>query len=151
METKKAICKLTGSNEYPKLRGIVTFTQNEKNVLVRISIINFPVNKTTCLESIAGIHIHSGHSCTPRNNPAFTNALDHYNPNHCEHPYHAGDLGNLFINRNGSAFLMMLNDRFSVDEIIGKTVILHMNKDDFTTQPSGNSGNRIACGMIKEK
>lgn len=40
-------------------------------------------------------------------------------------------------------------DRFSVEEIVGKTIIIHSNVDDFTTQPGGNSGEKIACGVIK--
>jgi len=46
------------------------------------------------------------------------------------------------------AFLAFLTDRFSVNEILGKTVVIHDGLDDFTTQPSGNSGNKIACGVI---
>ena len=41
--------------------------------------------------------------------------------------------------------------RFTVEEIVGKTVIIHSNADDFTTQPSGNSGEKIACGIIKKR
>ena len=43
---------------------------------------------------------------------------------------------------------MTMTDRFFVDEIIGKTIIIHAHLDDFTTQPSGNSGEKIACGEI---
>lgn len=152
MKTKQmAICRLMGSKEYSNLRGIILFNQNEENVLVRISISNFPVNKRNCNQSVASLHIHNGSTCTPNTKPAFTNAFEHYNPNKCNHPYHAGDLGNLFINKNGTARLDMITDRFTVEEIINKTVILHMNKDDFTTQPSGNSGEKIACGIIRKQ
>lgn len=150
MKTKQtAICRLMGSNEYPNLRGIVLFTQNENNVLVRISISNFPVTRNKCNQAIASLHIHNGNLCTPRRRPAFTNAQEHFNPNNCRHPYHAGDLGNIFINQDGSARLNIIIDRFTLDEINNKTIILHINKDDFTTQPSGNSGERIACGIIR--
>jgi Cu-Zn family superoxide dismutase len=54
----------------------------------------------------------------------------------------------LFGNQ-GYAFLMFLTDRFTAREIIGKTVIIHDKPDDFTTQPAGNSGNKIACGVIQ--
>lgn len=43
---------------------------------------------------------------------------------------------------------MFLTDRFKVDDVIGRTVIIHDKPDDFTTQPSGNSGEKIACGII---
>lgn len=44
---------------------------------------------------------------------------------------------------------MFMTDRFTVNEVIGKTVIIHLHPDDFATQPSGNSGEKIACGVIK--
>ncbi|MBP3600475.1 MAG: superoxide dismutase family protein [Clostridia bacterium] len=49
---------------------------------------------------------------------------------------------------NGRAFSVFLTDRFSVPQILGKTVIIHALPDDFTTQPSGNAGEKIACGII---
>ena len=78
----------------------------------------------------------------------FAGAMSHYNPKGCEHPYHAGDLPPLFGN-GGSALSLFLTNRFSVREITGKTVIIHDRPDDFTTQPSGNSGTKIACGVIE--
>jgi Cu-Zn family superoxide dismutase len=50
---------------------------------------------------------------------------------------------------NGSAWMMYSTDRFTIPEIIGKTVIIHSGIDDFSTQPSGNSGAKIACGAIQ--
>ena len=49
---------------------------------------------------------------------------------------------------SGRAWMVFLTDRISVDEIIGKTVVIHSNPDDFVTRPSGNSGVKIACGEI---
>ena len=46
--------------------------------------------------------------------------------------------------------MIFLTERFNIDEIIGKTIIIHSNPDDFTTQPGGNSGTKIACGLIKK-
>ena len=65
----------------------------------------------------------------------------------CNHPYHAGDLPPLF-SANGLGFSAFLTNRFVAEEIKGKTIIIHSNPDDFTTQPSGNSGIKIACGVI---
>ena len=48
------------------------------------------------------------------------------------------------------AFLAFITDRFTANEVIGKTVIIHDSPDDFTTQPSGNAGNKIACGIISK-
>ncbi len=70
-----------------------------------------------------------------------------YNPYTCAHPYHAGDLPPIF-GVNGYGFSMFLTNRFSAGEIIGRTIILHSMPDDFTSQPAGNSGAKIACGTI---
>jgi Cu-Zn family superoxide dismutase len=94
------------------------------------------------------MHIHEGGSCTGNAADPFADAGSHYNPEGCEHPAHAGDLPPLFSNR-GTAWGAVLTDRFSVGEISGKTVIIHLNPDDFTTQPAGNSGAKIACGVIR--
>ena len=78
----------------------------------------------------------------------FADSMAHYNPQDCEHPYHAGDRPPLFGN-NGYAYFVFLTGRFKVCEIIGKTVIIHLHPDDFHTQPSGDSGTKIACGEIR--
>lgn len=75
-------------------------------------------------------------------------AMAHYNPGGCKHPYHADDLPPLFGN-NGFVLSLFLTNRFSGDEVIGRTVIIHDQPDDFTTQPSGNSGTKTACGVIR--
>lgn len=51
---------------------------------------------------------------------------------------------------NGNAFLCFMTNRFKIKEVLGKSVIIHSKPDDFTTQPSGNAGEKIACGMIRE-
>ena len=73
----------------------------------------------------------------------------HYNPSGEPHPEHAGDLPPVLNNR-GTAWGAIYTDRFYPEEVIGKTVILHDRADDFYTQPSGNSGEKIACGQIRE-
>lgn len=77
----------------------------------------------------------------------FAEVGKHYNPGSCPRPAHAGDLPPLFNNK-GYAIQMLLTDRFTVEEIIGRTVILHSGPDDFTSQPVGNAGVKIACGVI---
>ena len=101
----------------------------------------------SCRGAIFGFHIHSGSQCGGNMQDPFADAGEHYNPNGCMHPYHAGDMPPLFGN-NGYAFQIFLTDRFTVNDIIGKTVIIHSEPDDFRTQPGGNSGSRIACGQI---
>lgn len=79
---------------------------------------------------------------------AFSAAIGHFDPHGCPHPQHAGDLPPLLL-CGTRAFSVTLTDRFRVSQIIGKAVVVHENPDDFTTQPSGNSGARIACGVIR--
>ena len=145
-----AICMLQGSREYRNLRGICMLYQTDQGVMIRVNIKGYPMpSRIRCNQPIVGFHIHEGESCTGNRNNPFADAKGHYNPNNCDHPYHAGDLGNLFINRDGSALMSLLSDRFTVNDVIGKTMILHKDLDDFKTQPSGNSGEMIACGVIR--
>ena len=139
-----AYCLLKGNKQYKDLKGLVLIYDDN---LIKITISKFPVNNLKCSQSIIAIHIHEGKECNSQN--SFESALGHYNPNKCEHPYHAGDLGNLFVNKDGTVLMMMKYDRFDINDIIGRTIILHSKFDDFKTQPSGDSGERIACGIIK--
>ena len=139
---------IKGSAKYPDIHGNVHFYQTEMGVMVVAEIFGLPTFGDPCKSPIFGFHIHSGGSCTGNETDPFADAMTHYNPKNCPHPYHAGDMPPLFGN-NGYAFLMFLTDRFTAREIIGKTVIIHDKPDDFTTQPAGNSGNKIACGVIQ--
>lgn len=102
-----------------------------------------------------GIHIHEFGDC---------NALDassaggHYNPygsRHGKHdglPSHAGDMPNLKVDANGNSYYQATLSHFSLigeQNIIGKSVVVHRNRDDYITQPAGNSGERIGCGIIR--
>lgn len=66
----------------------------------------------------------------------------------CEYSYHAGDMPLLFGN-HGYAFSIFLTDRFCVEELLGRTVIVNLHTDDFRSQPAGNSGMKIVCGVIE--
>ncbi|MBR6728207.1 MAG: superoxide dismutase family protein, partial [Clostridia bacterium] len=86
-------------------------------------------------------------SCAEGEDDPFAATGAHYNPEGCPHPYHKGDLPPLF-GADGVAISAFLSDRFSVSEVLGKTVVLHSAPDDFTTQPAGGAGEKIACGVI---
>ena len=101
-----------------------------------------------CDDGIFGFHIHKGTDCGGNMQEPFADAMQHFDLADCAHPHHAGDLPPLFGN-DGLAVSAFLTNRFSVDEVLGRTVIIHDHPDDFTTQPSGNSGTKIACGVIK--
>lgn len=139
-----AMAAVHGSRDCPKIDGQVNFYQTNCGVLVAADLHGLPKTET----SIFAFHIHSGDSCTGNREDPFSDADGHFNPRGCAHPCHAGDLPPLFGN-DGCAFLVFLTGRFRVQDIIGRTVIIHSHPDDFTTQPSGGAGTKIACGEIK--
>lgn len=142
----QAKAEVRGSKSYPNIRGSVVFSQRANGVLVTAEVYGLPYTDR-CNSGIFAFHVHSGSSCTGNASDAFADADGHFNPYGCKHPYHAGDLPPLFGN-HGYAYMSVLTDRFSVKDIIGCVVIIHKNTDDFTTQPSGNAGEKIACGKI---
>lgn len=142
-----ATAVVRGSSAYPDISGRILFYQMRMGVLVAAEVFGLPAGGGDCESPVFGFHIHSGSSCSGNMEDPFADALEHYNPGQCMHPQHAGDMPPLFGN-NGYAFQVFLTDRFTVREIIGKTVIIHAMPDDFMTQPGGNAGGRIACGQI---
>lgn len=141
-----AYAKILGSSKYPDIHGIITFTQMKKGILVECEVYNLPYEK--CSNEIYGFHIHEGNSCTGNDTDPFADAKMHYNDGEClAHPYHTGDMPPLFGN-NGYAYMSFFTNKFTISQIIGKTVIIHSSVDDFVTQPSGNSKEKIACGII---
>ena len=138
-----AIAQLSGIAENGPT-GTVAFYPYNSNTLVMADIYRLPHENSMCSSGIFGFHIHEGESCSGTD---FSETKGHLNPSGCDHPHHAGDLPPLF-ECNGRAFLAVLTDRFQIADVIGKTVVIHSNPDDFTSQPSGNSGKKIACGVI---
>ncbi len=103
-----------------------------------------------------GFHIHEKGDCS---DPKAMSTGGHFNPHKSKHggPYepvkHAGDIGNLVFNDQGVAQVNITVGDISVnrdqpDGIIGRAVIVHMDPDDLTTDPTGNAGGRVACGVI---
>lgn len=144
----KAVAIIKGSEKHPEIKGRVMFFNVNNGVMVRAEISGLPKSENICKSPIFAFHIHSGTSCTGNAKDPFANADGHYNPENCPHPYHAGDLPPLF-SANGKAVLSVLTNRFTIPEIIGKVIIIHSKPDDFITQPAGNSGEKIACGIIR--
>jgi Cu-Zn family superoxide dismutase len=136
-----------GSAAYPGIRGKVDFYQTDQGVVVLAEMAGLPVAESDCGNSVFGFHIHEGSKCEGNEADPFAEVGQHYNPGNCPHPAHAGDMPPLFNNK-GYAIQMFLTDRFTVEEIIGRTVVLHSGPDDFTSQPAGNAGKKIACGVI---
>ncbi len=143
-----AKANIKGNTKYPNINGIVTFKETQKGVLLTAKINGLPQSENNCIGRFFGFHIHEGTSCSGNKDDEFKNALTHYNPSNCNHPYHVGDLPPL-IECNGYAYMIVLLNKFKIEDIIGKTIIIHDMPDDFKSQPSGNSGTKIACGVIE--
>lgn len=95
-----------------------------------------------------GFHLHDNGNCDIGNpDSPFEAAGGHWNPDNQPHGNHAGDFPVLFSN-NGYSRMSFFTNRFHPEDVVGKSVIIHQNPDDYRTQPSGNSGNRLACGVI---
>ena len=97
---------------------------------------------------IYAFHIHEGNVCTGDSQDPFADTKGHYNPEKEEHPRHAGDLPPVLSN-DGTAWMEIYTGRFYPMDVVGRTIVLHEMPDDFKTQPSGDSGMKIACGEIK--
>lgn len=122
--------------------GQVKFYQKENSVLISVNIRGLPPSSS----GFFGFHIHEGDNCGGAD---FAGTGSHYNPTGTPHPAHAGDLPPL-IRCNGGAHQCVSTDRFTVADIIGRTVVIHDMPDDFHTQPAGNAGTKIGCGMIRK-
>ena len=138
-----AAALIRGGADFPQLVGEIQFFQECGRVLVLARLSGFPRETS----DFFAMHIHDGESCSGTD---FSGTGGHYNPSAEAHPYHAGDLPPL-MSCLGSAFLAVRTARFRVCDIIGKTVVIHNAPDDFRSQPAGNSGTKIACGVIRRK
>jgi superoxide dismutase, Cu-Zn family len=145
-DVTKATSKLE-SKSGSQVTGTVTFTKVGDDVQVVGDIIGLKPGKH-------GIHIHEKGDCSA---PDAASAGAHFNPGQHKHggpmtgERHEGDLGNIEADASGKAHVdwkgkMSLS---GADSIIGKSVVVHEKEDDLKTDPSGNSGARVACGAIE--
>lgn len=142
-----ATAYIRGSEKYPLIKGVAQFYQQPHGVLMVIEVMGLPTDMKKCNGGIHAVHIHEGEMCRGNETDPFADVGMHYNPGQCSHPFHAGDLPPIFENE-GYGLSVFYTNRFMVNEIVGKTIIIHENIDDFSTQPSGNAGHKIACGEI---
>ena len=124
-----------------KLRGTVKFYSIPGGSLLAAEVTGLPKNES----GFFSLHIHEGTACTGE---GFSDTRGHYDPEGKPHPLHPGDLPPL-LNMDGRAFLAVETDRFFVADVVGRTVVVHGAADDFRTQPSGDPGEKIACGVIR--
>lgn len=146
----EAKAEIFGGKNYKNIKGNVFFQKYKDGVLLTVEVTGLPNFNGHCSGGIFGFHIHEGNSCTGNDSDEFADVGTHYNPRNCLHPFHAGDMPPIFEN-NGYAYMSFFTNRFTIEEVIGRAVIIHDKPDDFTSQPSGNSGTKIACGIIRRK
>jgi Cu-Zn family superoxide dismutase len=133
--------------------GSVSFVQTPAGVLLRLSLIDVPTGEHA-------FHIHAVGKCEP---PGFDSAGGHFNPANARHgmmsgPGHAGDMPNLHVPASGALDLEVLNASITLDKdkpnsvfhAGGTAIVIHAGKDDYTSDPAGNAGGRIICGVISE-
>lgn len=137
-----------------KVSGFVNFVQLGKGVEVSGEVYGLKPNQEH------GFHVHEKGDCSSADG---LSTGGHFNPeakkhgNHAHHDhgaeYHAGDMPNLKADANGNAKFSVVLPGISIESgataIKGRAVIVHVNPDDYTSQPVGNAGGRIACGLIK--
>jgi Cu-Zn family superoxide dismutase len=102
-----------------------------------------------------GIHLHSVGSCDASGEKPFDSAGSHFNPGNMHHGMHSGDLGNLTVDADGNALLIFGSSTWTLDDGLfgladadGTALVIHETVDDLVTDPSGNSGARIACAVL---
>src|SRR5690606_20899545 len=103
-------------------------------------------------------HIHEGGECDAEG--GFESAGGHFNPTDAEHGYlntsgsHAGDMPNQYVPEDGTLRTRVHNPNVSLDgeepSVRGRTIVVHAGPDDYTSDPSGNAGERLACAVIPE-
>ena len=130
--------------------GMATFTQTGETVMVHIEIKN-------ASPGLHGVHIHEKGDCS---SPDGKSAGGHWNPTNVAHgkwgegEFHLGDIGNIDVGEDGIGVIELSTELWeigtgSIYDVVGKGMIVHADPDDFTSQPSGNAGARIGCGVIE--
>jgi len=147
-EDPSAIAVLSAT-QGSSVHGVATFVRAGGIATVNVNMTGFKPN------SIHGMHIHESGDCTARDG---SSAGGHFNPTSSDHggpsgrPRHSGDLGNVTADAKGEIYATFevgdIAFGSGADSIIGRGLIVHADRDDFKTQPAGNSGMRAACGMI---
>ena len=148
-QSKIAVANLQPT-EGNKVSGKVTFTPEESGVLVVADITGLSPGKH-------GFHVHETGDCSA---PDASSAGGHYAPNNSPHgapdapanQRHVGDFGNITADASGNAKYSRVDNVATLDganSIVGKAVIVHGGEDDLKSQPSGDAGKRVACGVVE--
>jgi superoxide dismutase, Cu-Zn family len=142
---------LQPAKDTPGFSGRVIFYQagSQVRVVADVTGVSPPGNH--------GFHVHENGKCERDPGKDFATAGGHFNPAGTPHAcpdaasHHAGDLGNIVINADGTGHVDVTTSALSLSgasSVVGRAIILHAAPDDCTTQPTGNAGGRLACGVI---
>jgi superoxide dismutase, Cu-Zn family len=132
-----------------QVRGEVRFREDGSRLVVSARVTGLTPNQTH------GFHVHERGDCSA---PDATSAGGHFNPTGQPHgpqsgPHHLGDMPSLVADASGRAETEFTLEGVNLDNpttgFRGRGVIVHSQADDFTTQPTGNAGSRLACGVIR--
>jgi len=132
--------------------GTAQLTQTPSGVLINLSVKGLPAGEHA-------FHVHTVGKCEP----PFTTAGGHFNPAGRKHGmlaaegHHAGDMPNLHIPASGELTVEVVNTGVTLDkskpnslfDADGSAIVIHAGKDDYKTDPTGDAGGRIACGVIQ--
>lgn len=149
--TTAAEAALSGVYADTSVSGTARFTATG-NGQVRL---NLEVTVPVLANKEVAVHIHETGSCADNAKAAGP----HWNPSGAQHgkwgggAFHSGDIGNVRLDGSGRGVMELETDRWSIggdagSDILNKALIVHSGVDDFTSQPAGNAGNRIGCGII---
>ncbi len=145
--TAEAYAQVRGDTGHCAIKGNIYFFEMYGGTLVVAEVKGLPNTKNAPNANFYGFHIHEGSICAGDMEDPFSQTKGHYNPGNTVHPGHAGDFPSLLAN-DGIAWSAFYTDRFYPEEVVGRTVVIHEMADDLHTQPSGDSGSKIACGEI---
>jgi superoxide dismutase, Cu-Zn family len=151
---RRAVARITGGSLAPSIRGTVTFTEVPGGTVISVEVNGLPpykpANQGKPQVGPHGFHIHESGNCSLGNQAEpFMTTGGHWNPTNQPHGNHAGDFPVLFSN-GGYAKMTFFTNKFNVEQVIGKAIIIHEGPDDYKTQPAGGAGRRLACGVIEE-
>lgn len=145
-DIKEAVAVLHGTKGNEKVHGIVRFSDTGSGIKITAEVMGLTPGEH-------GFHVHEFGDCTA---PDATSAGGHFNPSGHKHgapgsESHVGDMGNLKADENGNAKLEVTVPHGSItgkNGVLGRGVIVHAKADDLKTQPTGDAGGRVACGVI---